>query len=213
MYIVDVFICWHRNEKPAYSKVGSAHKCVMTMMFGPCFSEMAGFWLWFHALPWSTPFSQWGHLLSKWLFPLHNYWGTFSLAHLYFNPIHTCNIPAWWPISAFILFRSNRWSQLLDGALLVDLVAFLHFPTMPFLGLFTLKFVPQLSKFSLFSSLSQVASLLPAEFWKCLASRRGGTRIRLRERGEKLGYFSHPLASGSISRKNCTFSLIQVPPE
>lgn len=155
------------------------------MRFGPCFSEVAGFWLWFHALLWWTPFSQWGHLLSKWLFPLHNYWGTFSLACLYFNLIHTCSIPAWWPISAFILFRSTRCPHLLDGALLADLVAFWHFPTMPFLGLFTLRFVPQLSKFPLFCCISLVASPLPAEFWKGWVSRRGGTRMRLKRDGEK----------------------------
>lgn len=174
----------------------------MTLVFGPLF-------LWDGRLLALVPCSSVvnfllsvSHLLSQWLFHLLNYWGTFSWPHLYFTPIHTCSISAWWPISAFILFRSTRWPHLLDGALLADLVTFLHFPTMPFLGLFTLGSVPQLPKFSLFFCISQLASALSAEFWKDWASRKGVSEWDWRGRGKKLGYFSHPLASGSISGKN-----------
>lgn len=114
---------------------------------------------------------------SQFLFHLNNYHGAFFFSLSLLQPNSLCSIPAWRSISAFFFFRSAKWPNIFDWALLVETRWYsLHFPTMPFKSLFTVRSVPRLLNFlcsAPYHKLLTPTSPLSAGFWKRWASGRG----------------------------------------
>lgn len=197
MWIVYIFIFWHKNEKSVYIKAGSIWKCVMTVMFGSLFYCLISLRR-LQASGSGSMISHGGIVLSEGssvfslLFHLNNYEEPFF--QLSFNPFHICSGHAWWslpspylsPSGGVTCSTSHHWQRLSDTPCIFLLCCswacllqgpFLDFPTFPCSAPY--------------HELWTLAAPISVGFWQSWASGRVGTGVRLARGwgGEQAGIF------------------------